>query len=256
MHKLEDNNEIRGWLVNFDLESSKLSDRIKAFQDVWSGEVKDSFIVRALLVYGDYKVCTRENTALGKMHYFGGKEGWYRILTEKNEDRKNILENFLDAFNEIKEGDINDKLQKLIDNYKFENKDWKYYFIKYSAITEEYNGFPCLYFWRGNGFEIERLRKDSPKPSVAKHINPYLIALKEKIDSERVKLYEERYDRPSYLSIDDGELKIYCKENGWQIEKNGSSSPENVPKDEDRIQFAAKIIKSKLTLKDYVPSSA
>jgi hypothetical protein len=232
IHKLEDHPQIQGNIVNFKLDSSDFEQKIAAFMDIWNNRIADSLIIRAFLTVGDYAVMTYSYSPLGKILFFGSKNNWTRILTAVDKDERvkvsDCLDKFLIEYNNATGATPADKLQFLIDNFNTAEKNWRYYFIKYKAISdEEYfkllsnkpdNIKLNMYSWGDNtGFEIHHLGNSGTQPLHSYHLNPYLIILRHAFSSDkRVRLYWGRFTDPSCLEIEN-KIRIYCRSNGWQI---------------------------------------
>lgn len=221
-HSLEEHPQVQGNTANFKLNSNDIANKIDAFLKIWSADVEDSLIIRAYLTIDDYSVMTHSYSSLDAIWYFGSQNNWNRILTatDKNERTKvsNSLDSFLAAFNSVKGGTAFEKLQSMIDNFKPDIKDWRYYFVKYEAIANNPFRNLNLYTWEdSNGFDINHLGNSGNQPLHSYHLNPYLIALKQQLKGiDKVKLFWGRFTDISFLRIDE-KISIKCKSNGWEI---------------------------------------
>ncbi len=222
IHKLEEHPQLQGNISNFKLNTNKTSEKIDAFLEIWDNDIEASLITRAMLTFDDFSVMTHSYSSLDEIWFFGCKDNWNRILTtaDKNERIKvsETLDKFLIAFKTAKGATTNDKLQYLIDNYKPTEKDWRYYFVKYKAITKNPYRNLNVYTWQDNqGFDINHLGNSGNQPLHSYHLNPYLIVLQQMLSSnEKVKLYWGRFTDLSLLIID-GKINLRSKNSGWQI---------------------------------------
>ena len=230
--KLEEHTQLQGNISNFKLSSIDIEQKINAFLAIWSKDIEDSLIIRAFLSADDFSVMTHDSSSLGEIWFFGCKDSWNRILTttDKKERVKisNVLDKFLIQFNNSKGSSTVQKLQYLIDNFKPLEKDWRYYFVKYKAISDgEYYKILSnkpdviklnLYTWLdNNSFDINHLGNSGIQPLHSYHLNPYLIALQHCfIGNDKTKLYWGRFTDLSFLSVEE-KIIIRCKKNGWEL---------------------------------------
>lgn len=222
IQKLEEHPQLQGNISNFKLNTNNIADKIDAFFEIWDNDIEDSFIIRAMLTIDDYSVMTHSYSSIDEIWFFGCKDNWNRIITttDKNERFKvsDTLDKFLIVFNTAIGATTNEKLQNLIDNYKPIEKDWRYYFVKYKAITKNPYRNLNVFTWQDNqGFDINHLGNSGNQPLHSYHLNPYLIVLQQMFSSnEKVKLYWGRFTDLSLLRVED-KINIRCKSNGWQI---------------------------------------
>jgi hypothetical protein len=222
IHKLEEHPQLQGNISNFKLNTDKVADKIDAFIEIWNNDTEDSLIIRAMLTIDDFSVMTHSYSSLDEIWFFGCKDNWNRILTstDKNERIKvsDTLDKFLIEFNKANGATTNEKLQYLIDNYKPTERDWRFYFVKYKAITK--NPFRNLnvFTWQDKqGFDINHLGNSGNQPLHSYHLNSYLIVLQQMFsNNDKVILYWGRFTDLSLLSVED-KINICCKSNGWQI---------------------------------------
>jgi len=222
IQKLEEHPQLQGNVSNFKLNTNTIIDKIEAFFEIWDNDIDDSLIIRAMLTVDNYSVMTHSYSSLDKIWFFGCKDNWNRILTtyEKNERIKvsDTLDKFLIEFNIAKGATTHEKIQYLIDNYKPTEKDWRYYFVKYMAITNNPYRKLNVYTWKDNqGFDINHLGNSGNQPLHSYHLNPYLIVLQQMFSSNvKVKLSYGRFTDLSLLRVEN-KINIRCKSNGWQI---------------------------------------
>jgi hypothetical protein len=230
-HALEEHYQIQGNTANFKLDTADIDKKINAFLDIWSDDIENSIIVRAYLTNGDYSVMTHDYSSLGKIRYFGCKGCWNRILTasDKNERQKisYSLDAFLSNYLMAKGTTTVEKLTSLIDKFKPENKDWRYYFIKYEPITKNslmtFN--LCTYTWQDdNGFNINYLGNSGNFPLHSYHFNPYLIVLKVQIES--VTLCPGRFTDISFIQVKE-KVRLRATNEGWKLNSINNFSIEN-----------------------------
>jgi len=222
IHKLEEHPQLQGNISNFKLNTNKVADKIDAFIEIWDNDTEDSLIIRAMLTIDDFSVMTHSYSSLDEIWFFGCKDNWNRILTstDKNERIKvsDTLDKFLIEFNKANGATTNEKLQYLIDNYKPTGRDWRFYFVKYKAITKNPYRNLNVFTWQDNqGFDINHLGNSGNQPLHSYHLNSYLIVLQQMFsNNDKVILYWGRFTDLSLLRVED-KINIRCKSNGWQI---------------------------------------
>ena len=221
-HALEEHNQIQGNTANFELNTASIDKKISAFLNIWSDAIDNSLIVRAYLSISDYSVITHTYSSLGKICHFGCNGYWNRILTASDEDERqrisDSLNTFLTTFLTTKGISTVEKLRYLINNFKCDVKDWRYYFIKYEPITKNSYAPLNLFTWHDdNGFDINHLGNSGIRPLHSYHWNPYLIALKEQfISNKKVELYPGRFTDISYVKFED-KFNLRATEEGWRL---------------------------------------
>ena len=219
---LEEHRFIEGNTSNFKLNSNDVVIKISSFLEIWTDGVEDSKIIRSLLSVGDYSVKTHDYSSLGEIWFFGSATYWNRILTttDKEEKRKvsDILDDFLLNYNKSKGNTSDEKLQFLIDNFKPATKDWRYYFVKYDAITKNpYRNLNVFTWEDDDGFEINNLGNSGNQPLHSYHLNPYIIVLQQHFKTnDKIKLYWGRFTDISVLRISDI-VNIKSIKAGWKI---------------------------------------
>ena len=129
----------------------------------------------------------------------------------KEDERLNsrtILNDFLCDYINSGQNTTSDILYDMIYNYTTEEKDWRYYFIKYKAITSANFGRMNLFSWDDPaGFNINSLGNSNVQPLSSYHLNPHLIAVRERliengVDSKKIQHYYGRFsDELSFLSL-------------------------------------------------------
>jgi len=227
INALEEHPQIQGNTANFKLDSTNIKTRIKAFLEIWSNNIDNSLISRALLTIDDYSVKTHGHSALGDIWYFGCKSFWNRILTALTSDVpaafSDTLDTFLTLYLQTSGDSPTEKLITIIENYKSESWDWRYYFVKYKPITNNPYLSINIFTWEDkNGFDINCLGNSGNYPLHSYHLNPYLIALSSFFDSSnKVTLYWGRFAEISYIKVA-GNVKIHVSKQGWVITALGS----------------------------------
>lgn len=224
IHKLEEHSQIQGNTSNFKLDSEGIENKIQAFLDIWSEKTPTNLIIRALLTISDYSVQTHGNSALGDIWYFGSKNAWNRILTSMNSDIDVLFEDTLDSFliKYLKtKGDSSiEKLQAIINDYKTDSFDWRYYFIKYKAITKNSQNLN-VFTWGESGFNINSLGNSGNYPLHSYHLNPYLITVNSLIGPHKNKeIYYGRFAELSYIRIK-RILDMSASSEWWEISPLG-----------------------------------
>jgi len=221
-HSLEEHNQIQGNTSNFKLDSADIAKKIDAFLDIWSVETDNSLRIRAYLTFGDYSVMTHSYSSLNSIWYFGCKDYWNRILTASDKDERQKIKDSLDAFLSnflIAKGTTKvERLTFLIEDFKTEIRDWRYYFIKYKPITKYSHLSLNLFTWQDDdGFDINHLGNSGNYPLHSYHLNPYLITLKHQFNSnKKVTLYFGRFTDISFIQIEE-KVKIRATKGGWNF---------------------------------------
>jgi hypothetical protein len=235
-HKLEEHNYLQGITDIFELKAENFEAKAIAFREIWNLNVDTSLLIRSLLVFGDFSVCTHENTSLGKAMYFGTNGGWNRILTtpqtNEQEKIKTVIDKFLEAYINERSNNVEVKLNKIIKQFSTPDlKDWMYYFVKYPGMisSDRLN----LFSWKENGFEIHSLGNSGKQPLSSYHYSPYICALLYALnDDKNSNWYWGRHSESfSYVKLCD-RFNVYSTKEGWLIttEKRKSISDSIVEK--------------------------
>jgi len=221
--KLENSKICLGYIDNFHLESSDIVPKIKAFNEIWNGDIKTSLIISAFLTAGNYSVQTHNYSALGKIRFFGSKNYWNRIITTTTKDEKetssNILDGFLSMCLFLKDETMKERLEKLTQTFSSTEKSWQHYFITYPEMTYNNLGKLNLYTWEeDNGFDINQLGNAGNQPLLSYHVNPYLAVIENRFTStNKVYLDQGRYsDNWSSLKINQ-DVIIFGTNYGFQL---------------------------------------
>lgn len=227
IHTLEEHSQIQGNTANFILDSDEIEAKINAFLEIWTDKVDSTLVSRALLTINDYSVQTHSYSALGDIWYFGCSGFWNRILTALTFDRSialpDTLDSFLALYLKISGNNPVEKLTAIIETYPTNNKDWRYYFIKYKAITKNSYLNLNVFTWDDEkGFNINSLGNSGTHPLHSYHLNPYLIALSRNFDSnKKVTLYWGRFADISHIIVTKA-VRIDVSKKGWVITALGS----------------------------------
>lgn len=219
---LEEHAFIQGNTINFKLNSDGIVEKINAFYAIWNEDMDDSLVIRAFLTIDDYSVKTHDYSSLGEIWYFGSSGNWNRILTANAKDEREKvsgnLDLFLNAYLVAEGGSSNEKLQYLVDHFQTEIRNWRYYFIRYKAITKNpYIGLNLFTWADEDGFNINSLTKSGKQPLRSYHLNPYLIALKEHFETDdRVRLDWGIFRDTASLWVN-GKVCLQCTSGGWKV---------------------------------------
>ncbi len=222
IQRLEEHKHIQGNTIIFKLESDEIDGRIDAFYEIWSDEVENNLIIRALLTINDFSVQTHSYSALGDIWYFGTPDYWNRILTASYSDVaasfSDTMDSLLALYLTTSGKSPSTRLRKIIAGYKPQSLDWRYYFIKYEGITEISNLRLNIFTWGDEaGFEINALGNSGTHPLHSYHLNPYLNELKNHfISNKKVRIYAGRFSDLSYLRVSPG-VEIFNSNKGWLI---------------------------------------
>lgn len=212
--ELEDFKFFKGSIHNIDIENKKNSLQVfnKAIREIWNDNNSDSLIARAMLTIGDYLLWIG-NSALGATYYLGNDPNWYTILS--NMDYEKGEYNFTDFIQSYIDNDFSMKemIRKWLEEK--EERDWLYYFVKYSEMTSTNNN---LYAWESD-FEVRNLTKLQLN---GWHINPYVRTVAMKINKKSICDVDNCYSNTreeSPLKLKHN-IKLYCEEEGWKIVKS------------------------------------
>lgn len=227
IQEIEDFDYLMGAVHLLDLENKieDISILTKSLYEIWSTK-DDSLITRAFLTVSkdkySYDGLFIKNCKIGKLWFMGKGEDWYTILTNSG-DREGIASlpkvfpQFLLDYSSAIGNTPKEKLQTMIGKWleKDLNKDWRYYFVKYKAITN--TGFN-YYSFNGH-FNCEIMNSISNSPLLAYHINPYVKVVMEELSDKIVyrDLCPIQYGYSSRLYLKNDSV-IYCNQEGWEID--------------------------------------
>ncbi|MCF8302357.1 MAG: DUF262 domain-containing protein [Bacteroidales bacterium] len=222
--RLEDYKYLKGDIRNFLLpDESKLKLYNKTIREIYSQ--KANKVIRAMLTIDDYTMYIGW-TWLGNKYFFGKENYWEVILTAFGSEEfsySDFYKSFIETY------DSNDcDLQKMVKEYLTNNdeKDWRYYFIKYSSMTETNNDLSRdnnIYAWHDD-FRIEKMGGSNLN---AYHISPLIKTISTEIDGGTAYIVQGVED--SYLQYED--LQIFSFENGWRIHNlNGKTDSDLIKK--------------------------
>ena len=228
LHELENQGVFRGDLHNLlPVENAdELSTFGQAVQDIWSGQIEQSVIIRAWLTLGDYSVSQNKLTGGGEKYFFGNDANWYTVLVfDLVSGRGNLLPPFLRAYIAAQGDTPLLKLQQLIADWVLNNQDyadWMHYFITYPEVTKNTKG----YFGWNSDFTLRLLHRNGIG---SKHINPYVhTVLRRGKVANGVLLIQDQWvynynPSPLWLSNipgmpnDNEEAALHSKDEGWQL---------------------------------------
>lgn len=221
IHKLEDHNILQGNIDLFQLDAINFEKKAVAFRELWDSRTSTSLLIRALLIFGDFSVCTHESTSLGELWFFGEEDNWNRILTTYDKDEQEeiipIFNSFLYAYTETISQTTEERLNEIIAKFEVEKtKDWIYYFISYPEFTS--SGHYNLFSWGNSGFEVNNIGSPSGQPLSAFHFNPYIDTIYSRLNDEKnITWVNGRFSEPiNFITLCD-RFDISCKEEGWII---------------------------------------
>jgi hypothetical protein len=205
----------------------KLIEYSQAVRDIWKQDNGDSLVIGAMIASGFDGFYTKDcNYGAMEMYFFGGHNNWNTILTGKRDDKQDrkisdsiltLLNNFLVQPNTLspKEKLVNIKTTYL-NNIDKSKKTYIYYFLKYPYMLSGYKYFawvPC------SNFEIRLLGTTGSSPLLAYHINPYVLAVAEKIADHSIAEKSHCYSIGNNFSglVLKNNVILYCKNDGWQV---------------------------------------
>lgn len=159
--------------------------KIKLSEEHIVGRLDNALISRTLLTFGDFaKRIGGDNWCFGYNNY------WKAIFKEKK--GANCLSMLLTKLTHTNNCSLYDTLQSIIkeyiNNYPLEEKNSRYYFIKYDKTLLAINdGYNIVTFWGSwSDYRIEVLNKERLN---SYHINPFLTAVIYKLNIPEKKTY-------------------------------------------------------------------
>jgi hypothetical protein len=183
-------------------------------------------------------LCTKNYGALGETYFYGGRKPqansnkWATVLANNNEKKYAVNEKIPDAIISLLDEYLKqdqsfspeEKLQNIISESIKNNteKDWRYYFVKYSAMTDDTWGEDygdCCYYAYLTDYEFERLTSVSFNPLLGYHINVFNIAVYEKLGDDKIN-YGATWAIYAYQSCLwlKNNIRMFCGEEGWKID--------------------------------------
>lgn len=157
-----------------------LAGRTEALYDIW-GIKDDALINQALITCGYKGVYIRHVDYSSREAWLMGKEErWATILTfdrAKEAEAKQAVRELLDRYAKRQEDGPKEKLKAIVREYlsSHTNKDWRYYFCKYSAMLKERTSY---FAWAGeSSFDVRQLGTYALNALMAYHRNPYALAV-------------------------------------------------------------------------------
>lgn len=197
-----------------------LERRTHALYDIWG--IKDDALINQALITCGYKGVYIKHVDHGSRSAWlmGKGERWATILTFDRargaDDAKQAVRELLDQYDQRKEVGAEEKLKAIVDEYlrSHTNKDWRYYFCKYSAMLRERTSY---FAWAdGSSFDVRQLGSYAAPPLVAYHSNPYALAVCAKTKAAGVR-WSQGSDKVVALELPHGML-LSPGDEGWRIE--------------------------------------
>ena len=179
------------------------------------GRIDNALISRALLTFGDFaKRIGGDNWCFGYNNY------WKAIF--KEEKGANCLSMLLTKLSHTNNSSLYDTLQSIIKeyihNYPLEEKNSRYYFIKYDKTLLAMNdGYNIVTFWGSwSDYRIEVLNKERLS---SYHVNPFLSAVIYKLGFPEMKEYLQCSIGGAFSLIDlKNGISITCnKTHDWYV---------------------------------------
>lgn len=196
-----------------------LERRTDALYDIWG--IKDDALINQALITCGYKGVYIKHVGDGSRAAWlmGKEERWATILTfdrATGAEAKQAVRKFLDRYVERQEVGAEGRLKAIVDEYlrSHTNKDWRYYFCKYSEMLRERTSY---FAWAGkSSFDVRQLGSYAPTPLVAYHSNPYALAVCAKTKAAGVR-WSQGSDKVVALELPHGML-LSPGDEGWRIE--------------------------------------
>ena len=193
----------------------------KFVRDIWN--CSDNLIVASLIAC-DFGGFFTKSCRLGEMWFWGQKDNWNTILAGQSVIDSKLSEPIISLLNKYHERKLTNSilkpqeiLERIIQEFvdSLTEKNWQYYFCKYRKYFLVNSNY---YSWKENEFEHEILGSTGYNPLLSYHINPYVKAVSNLLDNTicQEKWCYARYSDESHLTLKNG-VKLYSKQNGWQI---------------------------------------
>jgi len=254
--KLEDYRYLKGDIRNFLSDDiNKMELYAKYIEEIFDKQ-DDGLVIRAMITIGDCRFSKGGTARINARYFFGKYNLWEIFLTNSNFNKGFSLQKFIKEY-----ANNSQNLQKIINNFLFvkEEKDWRYYFVKYEDILKIDSKLSVdnNFFAWNNDFDIEKM---GGLHLGAFHINPYIktVALKTNNDYAIYTKGEEK----SYLTIENYIDKFSSEDINWTI-KFSKNIDDKIKKDlievfslveeksnfilsvnnDDRVELAVKFIK-------------
>ncbi len=214
--ELEDFKYLKGDIHNFLIDDiSKIKEYKNAIIDIYSNN-NDTKIVQAMLTCGDYRLW--RGWAGGSSKYFFGKNKYWEIILTGDKKYhwdidifyQDFFHKFLDSYLENNQS-LEQMKEKFLKNHN--QKDWKYYFIKYDEMIDTDRNLSKdnnTYAWYDD-FSLEKMGGTNLN---AYHINPYIRTLAIK-NNLHYNIY--KWDGYSLLSIHGKIKELTSVKEGWKI---------------------------------------
>lgn len=235
LRQLEDHPLLQGCLASFDLEPSRLAERVRAFDELFlASGVPSEQVVAALLAKGNY---ARELFS-GRFQFgVASRVVWRELLTGADVSAiKAPLQALLDELGSPREGTLDERLSEIIENYLSDREakrefDWRYYFVKYRAMRRGASGIYASAA-RTMGFNVCMLEKSR---LTGWYRDPFLTAIYElagRPDGAREPWFKQGYPSDArWLEIESTGAGMRCVEDGFEL---------RAPADADlQVAFAA-----------------
>ena len=202
-----------------------LAGRTDALYDIWDTKKiwdteANALINQALITCGYKGVYIKHVDHGSRAAWLMGKEErWATILTfdrATGAEAKQAVRELLDRYAKRQEDEPKEKLKAIVDEYlsSHTNKDWRYYFCKYSAMLRERTSY---FAWAdGSSFDVRQLGSYAATPLVAYHSNPYALAVCAKTKAAGVR-WSQGSDKVVALELPHGML-LSPRDEGWRIE--------------------------------------
>lgn len=196
-----------------------LAGRTDALYDIWG--IKDDALINQALITCGYKGVYIKHVDYGSREAWlmGKEKQWATILSfdgTEGAEAKQAVRELLDRYAKRQEDEPKEKLKAIVDEYlsSHTNKDWRYYFCKYSAMLRERTSY---FAWAdGSSFDVRQLGSYAATPLVAYHSNPYALAVCAKTKAAGVR-WSQGSDKVVALELPHGML-LSPGDEGWHIE--------------------------------------
>lgn len=185
--ELEDSDLLRGCISIFDFEDEKFVERKIVFLSLFKEDIIQSdFKNRAnlLLCFGDY---TQDDGDYTNM-LANSKGNWRTYFTTPAFNKaqlvsktKPTLMKCLDYFVTHPDKTVHDKIEETLKIYEEGEKDWRFYFIKYTGFRDQCN--KGYFVWEDNHYPSFKMNQ---KYFHGYHWDPFLLEAKKIINSDAI----------------------------------------------------------------------
>lgn len=228
LHRLEESPLLCGITDAFEVAdtaqwAATLPQWVSAFEEIWNlRETEEGYLIAQALIANGFKgrYIVGVNSYTSRAWFMGKGREWDIILTAPESEDCYIavsLQTLLTKYlQEV--GNPSIRLQNIIEAYwkkiAFPNRDWSYYFCKYSEILRD----RAAYFAFSNDdlWDVRSLEKLNVRPTRAWHCNPYAYVVGKRLDDGSIITYLQGGDDNVALELLKS-VSIRSVKEGWLL---------------------------------------